>query len=502
MSIFICRYSHYPPIHCIVFGLLIGGLFLPGCSALRPNQEVSKSSNTIQISEVVSSDLRFCQTVSNQWWTVFNDPLLSSFISRAEQNSVDTKIILERLKESRSLQTVDAPAATVRGNEIKSGNTPAMVKRVTSTIPADASWEVDLLDRLLGSIETATADHPASWEDYINLLITVRAEVASVYLQIRTQQARLNTAANTIALLESFVKLTTAQYQNGLTGYFDAAQAKHVLALAETEVPVLRMGLEQSIARLGILLGESSDDLQKNLHPVCLISLPSPSLVADIPADRLRQRPDIRTAERKLVTWITRDNNATEDRYPSLSLTGKIEALPLNTVNNPDSDSPLAEFGSLFRWDIFNMDRSGEQFKGKDDKAALAFDAYKLRLRKARKEVADRLTGYHEQYDRFEMLDQSVQALKEKLGRSTQLYTNGLISFQNLLDVQESLFAVENGLDVARGRICIQLVGLYKALAGGWRNFDQDDKHSNSENRKIVELFAPFTLDGKRESGV
>ena len=511
MSNFICRYCHYFSTRCIVFGLLIvgAGVQLPACSAIRPDREDLKVSNTIRISAVVSSDLRFCQTIANQWWSVFNDPLLSSFICRVEQNAQDPKVILARLTEARAIlrngrfgfSPTVAPGPIVRGERINSELPQATAKQAASTMLADASWEIDLLDRLLGSNDIA-ADGQATFEDYRNIMITVRAEVASVYLRIRTQQAQLNNAANNITLLQSFEELTTRQYENGLTSYFDVAHATHVLALATAEVPAIHGELEQSITSLGILLGESSEALQKDLDLVRLISLQPPTLEVDIPEDRLRQRPDIRTAEQKLTTRIARDYNATDEGYPSLSLTGKIETSPPDTEGNLDLDSPIPEFGSLFSWDIFNLDRNREHIKGNDDRTEQALSSYQRSLQKARKEVTDRLSGYHEQKLQLKILDQSVQALKENFALSTQKYTDGLTNFQNLLDAQQSLFAAENDLAVARGKMTLQLVGLYKALAGGWGNDDRADKHNNTVNRKIVESFAPFTLDGKRESGV
>ena len=465
----------------VVSSLSAAALLLSGCM-VGPDYQVPEQSAMLRISEVAYPDLRFEQTDLSHWWDVFGDSLLSSYIRRAEENNLDIKIALARVKEARAVvgvvdsglyPVIDAKGAVAWGKESENVNPLATSEQTKYDMSADVGWEIDLFGRVRRSIEAATADYQATWEEHNNVLITIRAEVARSYLLVRTGQAQLATSKENIKSQQSMLQLTEVRYKNGLATYLDVAQAMQVLTSSEAELPLIRVQLAQNITSLSVLLGKPSDALRQELQTVCPVPLPPAGLAVGIPAERLRQRPDIRSAERRLAAQTARIGVATADLYPSFSLTGTLGLTSLSTGDFFDSASQVYGIGPSFRWNIFDMGRIRQQIKVEDARTEQALHSYELTMLEAIKEVEDSLVVYHEQRVRVDALRKSVEASRETLDMSTTLYKDGLTGFQDVLDAQRSLLATENNLDVAKGNMSIALVGLYKALAGGWTTADE-----------------------------
>lgn len=452
-------------------------MLLSGCMMAGPDYQSPESNENIQIYAAEYPETRYEQADLSRWWEVFNDPLLSNFLSRAEQNNLDLKIALARVKEARATvgvtssglyPSVDADGSIDWGKQSENVNPLATGEQTQYTLTADAGWEIDLFGRIRRSIQAATADYQATREDHNDIMITILAETARTYLQVRTLQAQLATSFKNIESQRSMLGLTESRYKFGLATYLDVAQATQVLTNTEADLPVIRTDLAQKITSLSVLLGEPSNIIRNELQTVRPVPLPPAEVAIGIPADRIRQRPDIRKAERRLAAQTARVGVATADLYPSFSLTGTLGFASLKTSNFFDSNSGVYGIGPSFYWNIFDMGRIRQQIAVEDARTEQALHTYELTMLEAMKEVEDRLLGYHEQRIRMGALGHSVQASRETLTMSTKLYKDGLTSFQDVLDAQRSLLLAESDLDEARGNTGIQLVGLYKALAGGW----------------------------------
>jgi outer membrane protein, multidrug efflux system len=464
--------------------LTVTTAILSGCM-VGPDYQRPDNAEQIQISELVYPDVRFEQTDLSQWWNIFDDSQLSSYISRAEQHNLDIKIALARVKEARAVvgiedsglyPAIDADGAIAWGKESENVNPFATGENTRYSLSADASWEIDLFGRIRRSIEAATAEYEASWEDHNDILITVRAEVASTYITIRTLQAQLNTSLENISSQRDMLNLTEIRYKNGIATYLDVAQATRVLTFSEAALPTIRTQLTQSITSLSVLTGNPSDTLRQELKKVHPVLLPPSEVTVGIPAERIRQRPDIKGAERKLAAQTARIGVATADLYPSFSLTGTLGLASLSTGNFFDSGSHVYGIGPSLRWNIFDMGKIRQQIVVEDARTEQALLNYELTMRKAIKEVEDSLNAYHEQRLRLQALDRYVLASRETLDMSSKLYKEGLTGFQDVLDAQRSLLSAENDQDQALGNTAIQLVGLYKALAGGWTTEEQSTR--------------------------
>jgi len=468
----------------ILYSLLTLTLSLSGCM-VGPDYQAPKGTTSVQISSIVYPEVRFEQTDLSHWWDIFKDPQLSSLIRLGEQNNFDIKMALARVKEARAAlgiessglyPEIDADGAVTWAKESENVNPLATSEETKYAFSADASWEIDLFGRIRRSIEAATAEYQATWEDHNNVLISIRAEIAINYFSMRTLQAQLETTTKSITSQQDMLHLTEVRYKNGIATYLDVAQATRELASTEAELPLLRIALQKNITALSVLTGKPSDTLRQEFSTVRPIPVPPAELTVGIPAERIRQRPDVKLAERKIAAQTARIGVATADLYPSFSLVGSLGLASLDAANFFNSASTVYGVGPSLRWNIFNMGRIRQNIAVQDARTEQALYSYELTVLNAIKEVEDSLSGFHEQRLRLEALNHSVQASKETVSMSIKLYKDGLTSFQDVLDAQRSLLNSESNQDAARGDAAVQLVSLYKALAGGWTT--QPERHS------------------------
>lgn len=466
-----------------LYGFLSLALSLSGCM-VGPDYQAPKNTASIQISNIVYPGVRFEQTDLSHWWDIFNDPQLSSLIRSGEQNNFDIKMALARVKEARAVlgiedsglyPNIDADGAITRGKESESVNPLATGEQTKYSLSADASWEIDLFGRIRRSIEAATAEYQASREDHNDVLISIRAEIAANYLSMRTLQAQLETTKKNISSQQDMLNLTQVRYKNGIATYLDVAQATRELAATEAELPLLRINLLKNITALSVLTGEPSDILRRKFSTFMPVPVPPAELTVGIPAERIRQRPDVKLAERKLAAQTARIGVATADLYPSFSLIGSLGLASLDSGDFVNSASKVYGIGPSLRWNIFDMGRIRQNISVQDARTEQALYFYELTMLNAIKEVEDSLSGFHEQRLRLDALNHSVEASQETVNMSTTLYKDGLTPFQDVLDAQRSLQNAESSQDAARGDAAVQLVNLYKALAGGWTTQPERD---------------------------
>jgi NodT family efflux transporter outer membrane factor (OMF) lipoprotein len=460
----------------LLSSLLCLALSLPACT-VGPDYIIPETTDSIAISKIVYPDLRFEQTDLSHWWDIFEDSHLSSLIERGEQNYLNIKMALARVKEARALlgiedsglyPSIDSKGTIAWGKESENVNPTATSTATQYSLSADASWEIDLFGRIRRSVEAASAEYQASWEEHNEVLITVRAEIASNYLYLRSLQARFQTAEKNILSQKDMLRLTQIRYKNGIATYLDVTQAARVLAATEADIPVIRQDMMQTTTALSVLTGTPSDTLRSELHTILPVPMPAANIAVGIPAERIRQRPDIKQAERKLAAQTARIGVATADLYPSFSLFGTLGLATLKADSFLDSASVVYGLTPSLEWNIFDMGRIRQNIKVQDARTEQALYNYELTMLQAIKEVEDALSGYHEQKLRLTALNKSVSAAKESLKMSTILYKDGLTAFQDVLDAQRSLFNQESARDQSTGNVVIQLVTLYKALAGGW----------------------------------
>ena len=423
------------------------------------------------------------------WWTAFDDPVLISLIEQADANSLDLQAALARIEQSRALRAFAAGeklpsleasrsytrtrASAKSPQAIPGGGSPGEQSLYTSRF--DAFWEIDVFGRIRRSVEAADAELERSWEDYHDVRLSLFAEVARNYIELRTAQMRLHYARANVEIQRQTLRLTQNRYEAEIAPELDVSQARLVLANTEAEIPSLRIAETAAINRLAVLAGTTPHDLREILAITGTLPEIQALPGAGVPAELLRRRPDIRSAERALAAQTARIGIATSQRYPSFSLAGMLGFQATHFSDMTNWDSRMYSFGPQMRWLLFDGFRVTSLIAVEDARSQQLAAAYESTVLHAVEEVENALIGLAQEQQRAEALVRSVEAARDALEKVETLYRSGLADFQRVLDVQRSLALQEDRLAISEGLVLQQAVALYKALGGGWDDGDIAD---------------------------
>ncbi len=415
------------------------------------------------------------------WWTLLEDPLLGGLIERAHKGSYDVQIALDRIQAARAELGIatgefspDLDAIGEIQRERVSENATGIVTPPRGRVDTfyglgwDASWEIDVWGRVRRSVESADARLRATVENYRDVLVSLFADVAGTYVELRALQERLRTALGNIEAQKGTLQLTISRRDAGIGSDLDVAQASLNLARTESVPPLLRSGIAQSIHRLGVLLGEHPSALYPELAPVAPIPAPPGDILVGLPADLLRQRPDVRRSERLLAAQTALVGVATADLYPRFSLSGFFAWESFSVSDSIESASRSYSFGPAVRWNLFDGGRVRSSIQAQDARAQEALATYEQTVLDALEDVENSMVAYVEESDRRDALGRSVQAAQKSVELVKVLYRTGLTDFQNVLDMERSLFDQEDLFAGSEGRVTQNLIAIYRAMGGGW----------------------------------
>ena len=418
--------------------------------------------------------------VLRQWWTLLGDPILDDLVEQAAGANLDAKASLMRIAESRASRDL---TAGLRSPQIDAVGSYSRMRSSEETrfsysgIPTDpydlysvgfdATWEIDLFGQIRRSIESSQASLEASIEDHYDVLRTLFAEVARNYVELRTTQVRIKYALQNIDSQLETVALTERRFEAGLSGELDVAQAKLNLANTESEVPALRLAEIQTINRIAVLLGRYPQELRGRFDQG---SIPSPFDPGSppVPVDLLRRRPDIRRAERELAAQTARIGVATADLYPSFTLDGvfNLEAEDFGNLGNWASRA--YSFGPGFRWYVLGGDQVSSNIQRETAATEQASLRYEQTVLSAVEEVSNAMASLSQDKERLAALQRSADQSERSVKLVGEQYANGLTDFQNVLDMQRTLWTQQDRLAGSRGQVVLDLIRIYKAIGGGW----------------------------------
>ncbi|MCB2192132.1 MAG: efflux transporter outer membrane subunit [Deltaproteobacteria bacterium] len=462
----------------VVVGLLVAALvLLPGCIKVGPDYQQPKTQVPGAWKEADDPALVKRQTELTTWWTVFNDPQLTELIKRADTGNLDLKAAVSRIKEARAqlgvvlgyeLPAVDAPASALKQQYSQNDLTGTGLNGTNISLGVEASWEIDLFGRISRQVEAAKADFQASQEDKTDVMVALYAQVAQTYLTVRTLQARIAATQENIESQKGVLKLTQSRFKWGLATDLDVSQAQTVLGSSQSELPPLRSDLSQSLNALALLLGLPPSSLNPELMRNGKLPTPPRKVAVGVPADLLRQRPDIRRAERQLAAATARIGVATADLYPRFSLLGSLGTAARNGGDLFAGGSTFFSIGPSMSWNLFAGGSIRAQIKVQDAQAEQALLTYENTVLSALKEAEDAMVAFQQEKLRQQYLRATVLASRRSLKLAIRLYKEGLQDFQRVLDAQRTLFDFDNALAASRGQAAINLVNIYQALGGGW----------------------------------
>jgi len=468
------------------FSAVLAILILTGCATvgpdyLPPKTLVSKDWHT-QLKGGLATGVMGPQTLA-AWWTTLNDPTLSSLVERAAAGNLDLKKAWARVREARARRGVTKaelfPTLDATGSASWSRSSKDTGTAKTSDIYSasfDAGWELDIFGGVRRSVEAAEADLQANYEDLRNVLVSLLGEVALNYIEVRTFQARLTVAEANLEAQKETYQLTLWRYQAGLTDELAVEQARYNLENTRSQIPTLRIGLEEAKNRLAVLLGEQPGTIHKELEERNPIPVPPLEVAIGVPADVLRQRPDLRKAERQLAAQTARVGVATADLYPKFTLGGSIGLETLSLSNLSSSGSWTLSGGPRITWPIFKAGAIRQKIEIQSALQEQYLIAYEATVLSSLEEVENALLAYAEEQHRRDGLRKATEAAQKAVELAQQKYQAGLTDFSNVLDAERSLLSLQDQLVQSEGKISSNLVRLYKALGGGWTSLALNEK--------------------------
>jgi multidrug efflux system outer membrane protein len=426
------------------------------------------------------------QTLAS-WWTMLNDPELSSLIERAVAGNLDLKNVWARVREARArrgLAKTDLfPTLNITGSDTWTRSSKETGTGKTTQLYAasfDSGWELDIFGGVRRSMEATEADLQAAQEDLRDVLVSLLAEVALNYVEVRTYQSRLNAAQGSLDAQNETYQLTLWQYQAGLSDELATQQARYNLESTRSQIPTLRTALDEAMNRIAVLLGEQPGKVHEQLQKVEPIPETSLKVAVGAPADLLRRRPDIRQAERELAAQTARVGVATADLYPKFKLSGSINLTAPsfnNLLNNLSSTGNWAlSGGPQITWTAFDAGAIRRNIEIQSALQEQSLIQYEAAVLNALEEVENALVSFAEEQRKRDSLREATQAAQRAVELAQNKYEAGLADFSDVLDTQRSLFSFEDQLTQSNGTVTSNLIRLYKALGGGWTSIPANEK--------------------------
>ena len=471
------------PVTALLMPCCIGLLAIGGCTVGPDYEEPELATVPDAWHTAVTDGLGEGEAPLQTWWSVFDDATLTSLIERAGATNLTLREAVWRVEEAHALRGVvagarvpqvtldgDANRADPSNNGILGDLAPEDGFQAANTfdLGVGASWELDLWGRIRRQVEAADAEVEASVEDYRDVLVTLYAEVATNYVSVRSLQERLRLAHDNVEGQENTLKLTTDRFDSGLVSALDVAQAESNLANTRSLIPSLEQQLALALNRLAVLLAMNPGALDDELSIDVPIPVEPDAVTTNLPVDLLRQRPDIRTAERRLAAQTARIGVATAELYPKFSLSGFLGLQATSAGDLFSSDSVNWSVGLPVRWNLFAGGAIRSQIDAEKARTEQLLINYERAVLFALEEVEDAMVSYDKEVARRAHLTNSVDATQRSLDLVLTQYRAGLTDFQNVLDTERSLLVRQDDLAASEGLVIKNLVDLYRALGGGW----------------------------------
>ena len=455
-------------------------LLLAGC-AVGPNYHPPQTKAPANWSEAQSGGATNAPVQFTDWWKTFHDPELDSLIERAVKANYDLRIAEAQLLQARALRSGVAWEFTPTFNGSTSFRDRQLSKNAQSFVGSgqklqthlydagfDASWEIDIFGGLRRQLQQANALY-ASVEDHRRaVLVSVLAEVARNYVDVRGLQQRVDINRRNIIAQQESTEIVRARFNAGLTSELDVKQAEVLLATTRAQSPTLETALKQTVHQLSVLIGREPGALLDELATTAPVPSLPPEVPVGLPSELLRRRPDVRAAEHDLAAATANIGVQTAELFPKFYLLG---AAGYSTISASSWISPGSQYwaaGPTMTWRILDFGRIRAQIKAADAQTKQALAVYEKTVIIAFQDVENALVAYGNEQVRYRALADAVAANRRAMELANELYTKGLGDYLNVLVTQRALFSVEDQLADSQRTVTANLVALYKALGGGW----------------------------------
>lgn len=416
--------------------------------------------------------------VDDHWWKSFQDTKLDSLIAVAVNRNYSVAMAINRISAARANLWIERanlfPSIGLNAGwtrQESSGNTSALPQSTEQYYDAalSMSWEVDIFGSIRKRVKAQKENFAASKEEYTGVMISLAAEVASAYINLRELQQELGVVQKNVTSQESVLKITEVRYNTGLVSKLDVAQAKSVFYSTKASIPQLEAGINQYISTLAVLLGMYPQDIRPTLESAGTLPDYMEPIGVGMPVDLLLRRPDVKSAERSVNAQAALLGASKADWLPKVFLKGSFGYAARDLKDLVKSKSITYEIAPSLSWTVFNggqLVNAARLAKAQLDESINQFNQTVLT---AVQETDNAMNAYRNSIKQIVALREVCNQGAETLKLSLELYKQGLSPFQNVLDAQRSLLSYENQLVQAQGSSLLQLITLYKALGGGWQ---------------------------------
>lgn len=415
--------------------------------------------------------------VDDQWWKAFQDPVLDSLISVAVKQNYSILTAIDRINMAKAnlrmergnfFPTIGLNAGWTR--QQSSGNTSELPQSTQHYYDAslNMSWELDLFGSIRNRVKAQKENFAASKEEYTGTMVSLCAQVASAYINLRELQQELAVIQKNCASQEAVLKITEVRYNTGLVSKLDVAQAKSVFFSTKASIPQIESGINQYITTLAILLGTYPQEIRPTLESPGILPDYMEPIGVGLPADLLLRRPDIRSAERSVNAQAALVGASKSDWLPQIFLKGSLGYTAKDLKDLTHHKSMTYEIAPALNWTLFKGTQLVNATKLAKAQLDEAINQFNQTVLTAVQETDNAMNAYRNSIKQIVALREVRNQGQETLTLSLELYKQGLTPFQNVLDAQRSLLSYENQLVQARGYSLLQLIAMYQALGGGW----------------------------------
>jgi NodT family efflux transporter outer membrane factor (OMF) lipoprotein len=452
-------------------GLL--SLLLVACTSVGPDYVEPEVNIQSDWSEPEGALVNKQDSLDPRWWhTAFADPVLNELTDSALQQNLTL-----RSAGLRVLQSQQQLAIAIGNQYPQQQQINAMAERQQEngsrfndySVGFNLAWEVDFWGRFSRQVESASAELDASVANYDDAMVSLVAQVAQSYLVLRTFQDRLAIARQNIVLQEESLRIAQAKLDAGDVSELDVDQATSLLESTRASVPGLEISLQQTKNALALLLGETPQDFNRLAGTTGAIPTTAPTVALGMPQDLLRQRPDVRAAERQLAAQSAQIGYAVTELYPHFSIGGSIGTSAMDSDDLFSNDGEVWSIFGGFQWNVLNYGRLQSNVRLQDARFQQLLEDYRFTVLQAQVDVENSIVAYLKSHEQVKAYRRAAEASQLAVNVATAQYNDGLVDFNTVITTLNALANQQDILATSRGEIATNLVQVYKALGGGWQ---------------------------------
>jgi multidrug efflux system outer membrane protein len=459
---------------------LATALLVAGCAAVGPDfkrPEVASLADWSggSLTALAAEQRGRSRAQTEEWWRNFDDPVLDALVAEAQRANPNVRTAGMRIMEARAQLAIAGSLLypqqqQVTGKVLRAGTEASSGPDTVLTaynIGFNVGWEIDFWGKFRRSIEAADAGYFATIAQYDDLQVLIAAQVATLYTSIRTLEMRLTIARENAALQKRSLEITERLFKYGNDSELDVQQAKSQYLSTLASIPQTEGSLRQTQNALSVLLARPPGPLPEMAAGRERIPRTELAIVADMPAEMLRRRPDVRAAEMQLAAQSALIGVSVADLYPSIALLGSLGVSTTSLSGAPRKFDWA--IGPSLVWNVFDFGRLSNEVLVQDARFQQLYEQYQGTVLQAAREVDDAAVGFVANREQVPLLEESVKAAQRSLDIATIQYREGMAGFERVLDSQRALFNQQERLVNNLGNVAQSLVTLYKAMGGGWQ---------------------------------